>query len=272
MTPISLPRFVCRAPLAALIVAAALLGCSGGNQPPGDTLVTVDGVAIAKASLPAGDGASEAQRKAQIEALITEQLLANAAVAEHREADPATAAALASARRQVLAQAYRSFIASKEPVANEVELKDFFEAHPELFSQRKIYRVQELAIEAPASGLERVVTALRDMKTLGQRAEWLKKNGVRFETRVVVRPAEDWPSDLLPQLFKMPDGTAFDLASKQGFSILQLTGTEDQPLTFEQAKPSIAAFVNNQRLAALLKREQERLRANAKIEFPSVAP
>lgn len=257
----------CMLTAAATAIVVTLSACSRQSD-SSNALVTVDGVAILPGALPAAAAsAPDAQRKQLVEALVAEQLFANAAAANQLDADPVTATTLASARRQVLAQAYRASLASKEAVASPADLKDFFEAHPELFSQRKIYRVQELAIEAPATGLDSVITALQGMKTLGQRSEWLRKNGVRFETRVVLRAAEDWPSDLLPHLFKMQDGAAFDVPSPRGVSILQLTGTELQPLNFEQAKPRIAAFVNNQRLAALFEREQQRLRKSAKLEY-----
>lgn len=250
-----------------LLLAGSILGCQRGDS-AGPPAARVDGNAISLASLKlAPSGTSDAQRKAALEKAIAEQLMANAAIAAKLDADTGVQAAIESARRQVLAQAYFDRQKAAKPPLTEADIQRYYDEHPELFAQRKVYRLQEIAVRVAPEKVPEIQNALKGMRTFGDRARWLKQHQVEFTTNVVVRGAEDWPADLLQRLATMKDGTAFELGNGQGYSMLQLTGIELQPRPFDQSRTSIARFLTNQRAGELLNAETRRLRAAAKVEY-----
>jgi len=262
-----------RAGALGLALLALLAGCNRSSAPQLEQAATVDGAVISTQAMAAAAGkqAASGAQAAVLDRLISEQLFANAATAQGLEQQPQVAAALESARRQVLARAYVDQQSAKEKPINQADVTAFYQAHPELFAQRKVFRVQELAILLDGAQKARVSQTLQPMKTFGERAKWLKQNGIVHESRVVVRPAEDWPADLLQQLQRMKDGGAFEVVNERGLSVLQLTGIEDQPLTLDQAKGRIAQYLSNERGAELIKRERAALAAKARIEYRQVA-
>lgn len=248
---------------------ALLGGCNRNPVAILEVAAKVDGVPISRQAVPAAAGQSgTAEYASALNGLVSEQLLANAALADHLDNNPKVAAVLESGRRQTLARAYLEQQASLEPALTEADLRKFYDAHPELFAARKIYRVQELAVEVSVKRSGEIAKSLSPLRTLGDRANWLQRNGIPHRMNVVVKPAEDWPSDLLKQLAGLKEGSAFDLQNPKGFSVLQLTGVEEQPLSFEQAKERISRFLANERGVELLKRVRDRLKAKAKIEYP----
>ena len=257
------------------VLFAGFLAACGGNNAGAPPAAKVDGAAISQGAVTtAAPSGTDAQRKAQLEISIAEQLLANAAAKEKLDVDASVQASIETSKRQILARAYLAKRAAAQPKITEVDIKAFYDQHPELFAERKIYRLQEIAITVASDRVGDINKKLQGLKTFGERAAWLKKNDIVFTTGVVVKGAEEWPADLLANLSKMKDGTAFDMANPKGFSTLQLTGIEPQPLTLAQAQGQITRFISNQRVGDLWNQETKNLRTAAKIEYfaPYKAP
>jgi EpsD family peptidyl-prolyl cis-trans isomerase len=266
------------ASVAGVFLLACLLGACAPKSSEGEALpaaATVDKAVVSQMAIalavPAED---KARRAAQLEAAIGEQLLANAAVAARLDADPVTVASVEAARRQLLARAYvrQKSATIARPTAAEVET--YYKAHPELFAERRVYRIQEIAIKAPPERVKELDAALRSTANFAERAAMLKKMDVPFTSGVGVKAAEDLPADLLRIVFVLKDGDAFTVPNADGAAFLQLTGVESHPLTREQAQPAIERFMMNQRLGQLINTETKRLRGLAKISYsaPYQAP
>ena len=257
------------------VLVAGFLAACGGNNAAAPPAAKVDGAAISQvAVIAAAPSGTDAQRKAQLEISIAEQLLAQAAAKEKLDVDANVVASIETSKRQILARAYLAKRAAAQAKITEGDVKSFYDQHPELFAERKVYRLQEIAITVPSDRIGDISKKFQGMKTFSERAAWLKKNDIAFTTGVVVKGAEEWPADLLTRLSQMKDGTAFDLANAKGFSTMQLTGIEPQPLTLAQAQGQITRFISNQRVGDLWNQETKTLRAAAKIEYfaPYKAP
>jgi EpsD family peptidyl-prolyl cis-trans isomerase len=228
----------------------------------------VDGIAISQQSVNQAVPEDNALRKkAQLATFVSEQLLANAAVREKLDADPAVTASMDTARRQILARAYiaKRGAAIAKPSAEEV--RSFFNQHPELFSARRIYRLQQILATVAPERINEVTDQFHRLKTFNARADWLKKAGIPFTVAVAVKPAEDLPMDLLTLLTKAKKGDTFNVPGDQGITTVQVTGVESKPLTLPQAQAYIERFLANQRIGTLINQETERLRGSAKIEY-----
>jgi EpsD family peptidyl-prolyl cis-trans isomerase len=258
---------------ASSLVLIAISCASCLQQESAETTATepaaiVDGTAISHqsvvAAVPEGD---LTQRNAQLDTFISEQLLANAAVRDNIDKDAAVVSALETSRRQTLALAYITTKSKALPKPTSAEIAAFYAEHPELFAQRRIFRLQEIAIQIPPERIANVTERFRDLTTFNDRARWLEQEGLSFTTGVTVKPAEDIPADLLSVLSKLQDGDAFNMPTENGLATVQITGIEDQPLSLEQAKSFIEQYLNNQRLGEMINQETRRLRESAVIEY-----
>lgn len=256
---------------ALLLLAIVCAGCArqdAGGASANEPAAIVDGVAISQQSVIAAVPEEDfTRRNAQLDAFISEQLLANAAVRDKLDTDVAVVAAQETARRQTLARAYIARKSAALPKPTSEEINAFYEEHPELFAQRRIFRLQEIAIVVSPERIAEVTERFRDLNTFKDRAGWLEQEGLSFTTGVTVKPAEDIPADLLSVLVSLQDGDAFNMPTENGLATVQITGVEDQPLTLTQAESFIERFLSNQRLGEMLNQETERLRDSAEIEY-----
>lgn len=199
--------------------------------------------------------------------LVDQEVLAQKAQSEKLDRDPVVVQALDAARRQIMAEVYmtRKLGAPAEP--SDAEVSDYFNKHPELFTKRKIYRLQELAIKAPEEKQEAIRKQLTDSRTLNDFAEWLKAEKYPAKASQEVKPAEQLPQALLPRLAEMPDGQAMVVKTPDGLLVIVLADSQVQPVTLEQAKPAIARLLQNEARQKAAKAELDKVKAEAKIEY-----
>ena len=199
--------------------------------------------------------------------LVDQELLVQKALEDKLDRDTNVVQALDAARRQILAEAYmgRKLGTSAEPTDTEVSA--YFDQHPELFAQRKIYRLQEISIKAPEDKRDTIRAQLEASKTLKDFAEWLKAEKYEVKASQGVKPAEQLPQVMLPQLAKMPDGQAMVVNTPDGLLVIVLADSQTQPVTLEQAKPAIARKLQIDARQAAAKAELDSLKAAAKIEY-----
>ena len=154
--------------------------------------------------------------------------------------------ALDAARQQILAEAYMSRKLGAPVEPSDAEITDYFNSHPELFSKRKIYRLQEISIKAPKDKQEAIRAQLAASKTLNDFAAWLKAENYEVKAQQGVKPAEQLPLEMLPKLAAMPDGQAMIVNAPEGMTVVVLAGSQAQPVTMEQAKPAISRLLQQQ--------------------------
>ena len=234
--------------------------------------VTVDGVPITDHQVRAlasrlGAVAEPSRTRLAFERLVKQQLLANAAVAEGLANEPRIEDALRDARMQILAQMYVDRKTAGLPAPTDAAISAYFDAHRELFAERKIYRMQELAIEATGEELPQVEAQYAQITKLNDMVAWLDSKGLAYRTGAAERTAETLPADLLPHLAKLKEGETVRIATDAGMTILQMLDTRKAPLTLEQARPAISRFLSNQAKGEALQRLTEQLRAKAKVEY-----
>jgi len=268
----------CHASLIALTALAMLL--SGCEKPAtavkNETVATVAGDKISEAELNLAvsrlgelNEAQTAEAKSKLlQALVDQRLVAQAAKKAGLDKEPAVDVAMAQASRQVLAEAYaeRSFKDVAKP--SDTEIADYYNQHPELFSQRRIYRIQELELKLDPSRMPEVEAKLKSSHSLGDFVNWVKEQGIEGKTAVAVKPAEQIPAPLLGRLSQMKDGQVTFFPGRPGHVLLQqLQESQLQPVSLEQAKNAIERALTTQKRKERLEAELKKLRAAAKIEY-----
>ncbi len=215
---------------------------------------------------------TEAQQKAAakqvLERMVDQELLVQKAVEKKLDRDPRVMQAIEASKRQILSQAYLDQLAQQSHKPSADEVKKFYDSRPELFAERKIYRLQELAIpqraELSAQALEEEI---RKAKSLNDVVAWLKSKNVPFNANSTAKAAEQLPLEILPRLAQLQNGQAMLMPTQQGFLLIQVAATEKQPLDEKQATPFIEQFLANQRRLELTRNEVKQLREAAKIEY-----
>lgn len=202
-----------------------------------------------------------------LKSLVDQELLVQKAEADKLDRDPNVVQALDAARRQILAEAWMSRKLGTPVEPTDAEISDYYNQHPELFSQRKIYRLQEVSIKAPKDKVEAIRSQLAASRNLNEFAEWLKAQNLPAKAAQGVKPAEQLPMEILPKLAQMPDGQAMVVNSPDGLLVIVLADSQLQPATLEQAKPAIARALQQQVRQKAAKTELDALRTAAKIDY-----
>lgn len=262
--------------LVALFAALPLTACDKVSPPAAPVAAKVNKGAVTVSQLDAEltrlRGANDAQRKTAakqvLDRLVDQELLAQQAAERGVERDPRVLQALESSRRQILAQAYLDSVTSGAPPPAADEVKRFYDAHPELFAERKLYRLQELAIASrPDLSAARVEKELKRAKSLSEVVQWLKEEKIPFDATSTVKAAEQLPMEIVPRLAALATGQAMLIPSQQGYLVVQIAATESKPLTLEEARRFIEQYVANQKRLELARSEIKRLRDATKIEY-----
>ena len=266
------------APLIALTAIAILI--SGCEKPTtavksemvasvGDEKISEAELNLTLARLGELSEAQTAEAKGKLlQALVDQRLIAQAAQKAGLDKEPAVEIAMANASRQVLAEAYaeRTFKDIAKP--SYTEIAEYFEQHPELFSQRRIYRIQELDLQVDASRMADVEAKLKSSHSLGDFVNWVKEQGIEGKTAVAVKPAEQIPAALLARLSQMTDGQVTLLPGRPGHVVIQqLQESQLQPVTLEQARNAIERALTTQKRKELMEADLKKLREAAKIEY-----
>lgn len=233
-----------------------------------DSELTVSQVNFALQRIPNLDPDKSKEAAQQIvRSLVDQELLVQKAIADKLDRDPAVVQALDAARRQILAESYMSRKLGAPVEPGDAEIADYFNKHPELFANRKIYRLQEISIKAPKEKHDAIRARLAASKTLNDFGAWLKAENLPAKAAQGVKPAEQLPLELLPKLAQMPEGQAMVVNVPDGLLVIVMAGSQAQPVTLEQAKPAIARLLQTQARQKAAKAELDALKAAAKIEY-----
>jgi len=136
-----------------LVTAIGLSACGSKEKKAGQALVRVNGEEITVLQINdelsrAGvqPGQQEAATKQLIESMIDRQLILAEAMRNKIDRTPDVIKAIERTKAQIIAQAYLQSITSKISKPSKVEIDDYFQKHPEYFSQRKQLDIKQLVI------------------------------------------------------------------------------------------------------------------------------
>lgn len=266
--------FLALVPLLGLLLA----GCGEKKAEVGNAAAKVNGTSISVAELDSKMKQYShypAEQKSLItgtilKALVDTELLRQAALGEKLDQDEQVRLKLAQANRLILANAYvekqRATIA--KPSAEEV--KAYFDKHPELYGDRKIYELRELVIQPKPANEAEILAKLGDGRKFDEFTRWLTENKIPHGSRPQVVAPDNIPEDILAKLYKQEVGTAMVINDASRISILHVDGHQPQPTALDKATPAIEAKMVDQGKVAAMDATFKKLREKAKIEY--VAP
>ena len=268
-----------RLALSLLLVACAfqLSACghkgAGGALKSGQTIARVNGDEITIGQLNyelqranISPAQQDAASKQIVQGLIDRQLVSQAAIDAKLDRNPNVLQAMENAKAMVLAQAYLENKAANVVKPTDVEVKDYYNNHPDLFANRKVYLFDELSLSANSysKALNDVANAAKSLEEI---IAWLDKNGIGYNHAQATHAAEALPEALRKQLLKMVVGDIVFIRAREGNIIGRIQAVKEAPVTLENAKPYIERGLYGEKRKDAAKNEMINLRNAAKIVF-----
>lgn len=202
-----------------------------------------------------------------LDRLIEQEVVVQRAHEKKLDRDPVVMQQIEAAKRDVLAKAYLDSLGVDAAKPTDVEIKEYFIKHPELFRERRTYNFHVVTVQANQAQQLAIQEQMSKIKALDEIVPWLKAKNLRFTDEGGMRPAEQIPMQLLQHMSQMKDGQTTANETPAGLELIQLLQSRLDPVSEERARPVIEQFLANQHVADLMQQEVKNLRAKAKIEY-----
>ncbi len=197
--------------------------------------------------------------------LIEQELAAQAARSAGLEQSPKVVQAIELAKREVLARAYQDQLAAKAVFPDEHAISSYFDEHPELFSQRKQYQLQESLLSVPSEQVDALKARVEGLSSVAELNTLVTQSGLTHSVPTGTHWAETLPMDVLPQLASRKVGQSVVIGRSDGLLVLTVLRTELSPRSLAQVRDVIRDALHSQNRKDALRKGMESLRQQAKI-------
>jgi EpsD family peptidyl-prolyl cis-trans isomerase len=272
-------------PTASVLVAAVwpfmalalLLGGCSKDGPPEESQVAVrvnDGeisihqvqaVLRRQPQLAANANADVAARV--LEVLVDQELAAQAAVAGGLDKQSDVIQSLQVSRRESLARAYHERIADKVIGPGSDDIDRYYDSHPALFAQRRLYLLQESAVEASDAQVQSLKAIVAKVQGAADLASAMDRLGLRFTTRQFAQAAEDVPLLLLQPLSAAEVGQSLLFAQPGGARIFTVLHAHPAPVYRRTAAKAIGNYLLEERKRERVGEAMAALRKEARLQY-----
>ncbi|BCL74666.1 hypothetical protein JHS3_04020 [Jeongeupia sp. HS-3] len=230
----------------------------------GDAEITVHQLNYLLAQQP--NSADTAVKQKVLDGLVDQELLIQKATELKLDRDPDIVQALEAARRQILARAAAEREIGKPAEPSQAQVDAFYQAHPQLFAERKLYDFSMLSIASTALKPE-LEHALQQSKTPADTMELLERDGIAYQHTEVQKAPEQLPIPLLPKFGAMKAGDIIAVADGDKVLLLQLKGSNPAALQGAEAQAAIKQYLLANQADVLTDNKLKALRTTAKIEY-----
>jgi len=227
----------------------------------------VDLVVRSRAAVAAPNAAADGVTASTLAVLIDQELAAQAARQQGMDRDPQVIQRMEAAKRAVLAQAFQERVGGNASDPSSDEIDRYFDAHPELFAQRRLYQLQETTVGVAADRFDALKPVLDGAVSPAQVQEILAREKLKSSVRHLSVSAEDLPLGVLPLVAQLKDGASVALPRDGGARVLTLLGSQASPIGRESARRLVAQYLINERKRELVAQSLKALRNEAKVEY-----
>jgi EpsD family peptidyl-prolyl cis-trans isomerase len=202
-----------------------------------------------------------AERANMLDQLVNQQLFADAAKQAGMEKQPEVIAALRQAERKVLASQYAQGLVKDLPKPDAKAVAAYYDAHPDAFQKRRIYKLREIVINAPTDKYESIRLRLTQGGSLQDLIKWLQAQGFKGRINEFEKASNDLPDSLARELAAMQPGQLIALPMANNLSVVFLLASANQPVSVAQATPAIESLLLVQARDEAVKKAADTLRA-----------
>jgi len=268
--------FHTRPSLALVASLTILLGaCGEKKETTGPVAVKVNGVAITAVELESRMkqfGGGHAGNKGEmsgklLNGLIDKELLRQAAVKDKLDQDALVRSRITEANRMILADAFMEKVLAAQGKPGPAETKAYYDQHPEMFSDRHAYDLQEEVIQTTPEIATEIKTRFGDGKHFTDFVRWLDEKKIPHTSNKVTKTPEQLPEEIMQKLKNLQAGEAFSVEDKGRMNIVCINAMQPQPVTFDQATMLITNYLSTKRTRDGMTSKMKELRDQAKIEF-----
>jgi len=256
-----------------LMTAAALYGCGSKEKKSGQALARVNGEEITilqiNDELKRAGVKTEQQEVATrqlLETMIDRQLILAEAIRNKTDRTPEVVQAIERAKAQIISQAYLKSISGKITKPSLAEINDYFQKHPEYFTQRKQYEVQQLIFSTRDFSGE-LKSIIDDAKSLDSAVAWLDSRNVKYARGKMSRNTTDLPEHMVTKLKEMKKGQLFIVNEGERVLLNSITDIKSSPVEAREAEPQIEQYLINKKTKEAADAEIAHLRSSAKIVY-----
>lgn len=277
----SAARIARRSTIATILLGVGVLlqlsACERSDAPTGDAVVVAKvntdeitlgrlKAAIKRAAL-VDPAPLRAMPDVAMDTLIRQSLAAEQARKLKLDKTPEVRMSVDEAAREILANAYFEHLAAQAEKPNSEEIHAYYVAHPELFRDRRLYSLKEIALPGDAqSAINEILSRARGMDEI---AHQLRRRGIEFQVTSSIRAPETLPLDMLPRLSGARLGDVVSYHGDGVAYVAQVIGILNAPVGEDAAHERITKFLEHVRAKELLAQEDKRLRSDARIEIGS---
>jgi EpsD family peptidyl-prolyl cis-trans isomerase len=211
--------------------------------------------------------AGKAMGRDVLERLIDQQLAVNQAMETKLDRVPEIVLQIEASRREILSRAYLQRMVSSLPKPTPDEVKKYYAEHPQLFSERRIFNVQEIVVPVATDVNEQLRSLSASNKPIEEVANWLKGKDIKFGGGSATRTAEQIPFEVLPQIQSLKDGQSVVIVGPKATTFLRIASSQAAPVPEAAALPRIEQFLANQRANETIATNMKQLRATTDISY-----
>ncbi len=249
-------------PVALLALSGCKLGKSGaGPAPTGQVVATVDGKEITLRELNAemaGVSTPDPKARKAIEQqalgnIITRKILAKAASDQGIDKTPDFALQKQRAYDSLLVNLLQAKLVASVPTPSREEAAVWISSHPDIFSERKIWAVDQIRMARPSDPA--VLKAFEPLKTMDQVQAELDKDHIPYQKGAGNLDAVGADPRIVEAIGKLPAGEIFIIPAGDGLLVNQIRSTQVTPFTGEPATQYALKAIARQRTQETVSRQ-----------------
>lgn len=199
--------------------------------------------------------------------LVGRELAVQQALAQKLDHQPEVMLKLEEARRDVLASVYAERTAGAAVRPDDNTIARYFADNPELFAERKIFRLREVTLPADLKEMGEIKQRLVAKEPLDKITAWLRTHHQAFNEQVVIRAAEQLPVEALPRLNAAREGETVVFESPRGVIAYAVISAQPASVTWEAAKPIVREYLTKRAGKEAFDARLKELRGTTQITY-----
>lgn len=270
---LTLVRIVCLTVVASVTV---LSGCGGKEAAgPSQVVANVNGEEITELQVNQALERQEGLKPEQTElvsrnvvaALVQQEVVLRKARELKIDREQRVVQNVEALKREAISRAYLERIAEGAARPSPKEIQAYFDSNPMLFKQRRIYTFQEVSAQIDDAKKGEMEAQIASLKSPTELEAFLKSKQIPARSERTTAAAENLPLPLLQRIAVLKPGQGLILPANGGLRIVLLLSAQESPVTEEQARPAIDAYLMNQNKRRTVDMELASLRTVTKVEY-----
>ncbi len=230
----------------------ALAACSSDAEPTGQVVATVDGVEITQTELNAELGGLKGRNAAEQDALqrgalqniINRTLLTQAAAERELDQSPEGVLTKKRAEQMALIAMFEKSVTANTPAVSTEEATEFVSENPLLFDQRRIFLVEQIAVN---SNTPKLLKDLEPLTTMPEVQAYLTSMKLNSQLSFGVIDALQTDPAITRQIVALAPEAVFVLPQGDSVRINRIRDTQLVPVSGDDAIAIAKEILANQR-------------------------